>query len=75
LPGSAFEIAAVVDPGHVVLGRAAGIRLELPAEQRAPERARLRGVVGRDLDVDDLAGHRSSLRRDRRSQVSAAVVP
>src|SRR5207244_4069141 len=46
----------VADPGHVVLGRP-GIGLELPAEERAPELALLLGVVCRNLDVNDLAGH------------------
>src|SRR5262245_24424684 len=46
----------VAEPGHVVLRRA-GVRLELPAEQRAPELARLLRVVRRDLDVHNLAGH------------------
>src|SRR5262249_62095008 len=46
----------VGEPGHVVLGRAR-VRLELPAEERAPELTRLLGVVSGDLDVHDLAGH------------------
>src|SRR5262249_51408570 len=46
------------EPGHVVLRRA-GVRLELPAEQGAPELARRLGVVRRDLDVHNLAGHLS----------------
>ena len=54
----------VADPGHVVLGRAR-VRLELPPEERAPELASLRGVVGGDLEVHDLAGHWSSLRGGR----------
>src|SRR5215471_16925777 len=40
----------------VVLERA-GIRLELPPEQRAPELLALAGVVRRDLDVHDLTWH------------------
>jgi hypothetical protein len=46
----------VADAGHVVL-EGAGRGLELPPEQRAPELASLRGVVGRDLEVHDLTGH------------------
>src|SRR5581483_11030539 len=44
------------DPGHVVLGRA-GKRLELPAEQRGPELPAAGGVVGGDLQVNDLPWH------------------
>src|SRR6266436_8121136 len=51
----------VADPGHVVLRRA-GKRLELPAEERAPELLPLGGVVCRDLDVHDLAWHEGSSR-------------
>ena len=47
-------------PRHVVLERA-GKGLELPAEQRAPELAALRGVVGRDLEVNYLGRHCSPL--------------
>src|SRR5206468_1692123 len=58
----------VAEPSHVVLGRPR-VRLELPAEERAPELARLLGVVSWDLDVHNLAGHlspplASSLRLD-----------
>ena len=47
-------------PRHVVLG-GTGVRLELPSEKGAPELATLRGVVGWDLEVHDLAGHLSPL--------------
>src|SRR5207247_5062990 len=50
----------VAEPRRVVLGRA-GERLELPAEERAPELAPLRGIVRRDLDVHDLTRHRTPL--------------
>src|SRR4029078_3099970 len=53
------QAALLPDPGHVVLGRA-GVVLELPAEERAPELAALRRVVRRDLEVDYLAGPRPS---------------
>src|ERR671919_1312906 len=39
------------EPGHVVLRRAAGERLPLPAEERAPELARLGGVARWNLEV------------------------
>src|SRR5262249_42723794 len=53
----------VADACHVVL-EGTGIRLELPAEQPAPELAALAGVVGRDLEMHNLTGHGSSpLRR------------
>ena len=45
------------EPGHVVLGRAARILLELPAEEPAPELAGLRGVAGGNLQVDHLPCH------------------
>src|SRR5512134_2777487 len=47
------------EPGHVVLGRAPGVLLELPAEERAPELACPGGVAGRDLEVNHLACHLS----------------
>src|SRR6516162_9408128 len=48
------------DLGRVVLERA-GVRLELPPEQGAPESLALAGVVRRDLDVHDLAWQRCLL--------------
>src|SRR5215470_3623547 len=44
----------------VVLKRA-GVCLELPPKQRAPELLAPTGVVGRDLDVHDLTWHRCLL--------------
>src|SRR6185503_11912698 len=47
----------VVDASREVLTRS-GVRLtELPPEQPAPELASLRGVVGRDLEMDRLTSH------------------
>src|SRR6516225_3816403 len=45
---------------RVILERA-GVGLELPPKQRAPELLALDGVVGRDLDVHDLTRHRCLL--------------
>jgi len=46
----------VADLRHVVLGRAR-VGLELPAEQGAPELLGGPRVVGRQLEMDDLAGY------------------
>jgi hypothetical protein len=54
-----FVIAAPCSPAYlrgVVLERA-GVGLELPPEQRAPELLAVAAVVRRDLDVDDLTWH------------------
>src|SRR5581483_9133215 len=53
--------ARVADARHVVLRRPR-VRLELPAEERAPELTTLSRVVRRDLDVHDLTGHWCLLR-------------
>ena len=45
------------EPRHVVLGRAALEGLELPAEEPAPELARLRRVARGNLDVNHLSSH------------------
>jgi len=63
LPGSMFVIAAPCSPAdlcRVILERA-GVRLELPPEQRAPELLAPLGVVRRDLDVHDLTWQRCLL--------------
>src|SRR5205085_12648709 len=54
----------VADARHVVLGRHR-VALEFPTEERAPELTTLLGVVGRELDVNDLAGHVALLSRRR----------
>src|SRR5690348_13061291 len=67
-PGAAFARLHVgdrrallpADLRGVVLERA-GVGLELPPEQRAPELLALAGVVGRDLDVHDFTWHRCLL--------------
>src|SRR5581483_2622947 len=51
----ARRAARVADARHVVLRRPR-VRLELPAEERAPELTTLSRVVRRDLDVHDLTG-------------------
>ena len=48
---------------HVVLARRSLERLPLPAEERAPELPRLRGVARRDLQVHYLSWHDSSFDR------------
>src|SRR4029077_5663978 len=52
---------ALAEPGHVVLARPREV-LELEPKEPAPERAGLLGVVGWNLDVDDLSGHPASSR-------------
>src|ERR1700745_4490738 len=55
------QAGLITDACHVVL-EGTGKGLELPAEQRAPELASLRGVVSRGLEVYDLTGHAASSR-------------
>src|SRR5204862_6586196 len=58
----------LADLRHVVLERTGGV-LELPPEERAPELATPPGVVGRDLDMHELAWHQFS------SQSSFTALP
>ena len=66
------DARTVVDACHVVLG-SRGIRVELPAEEPAVERLRLRGVLGGYLDVHHLPGHACPSRRWSPMDIPPAV--